>query len=142
MSEIYAMILQIIHKITATFLTCILLANNINTILIITDFIINQDIIAKTLCIQKEEQKGCNGKCQLRKELSETNSQDKNQPLQIEQRIELSRFIISTNNMTVERGFVHSKTKHKSYYSQRLKLQLFVSQIEHPPKRIYMYHYS
>ena len=43
----------------------ILFAHNINTLVIIGDFLANQDIIAKTLCIQKEEQKGCNGKCQL-----------------------------------------------------------------------------
>ncbi|MFC5048892.1 hypothetical protein [Aquimarina hainanensis] len=30
---------------------------------------INQKVIAATLCVQKEAPKGCNGKCQLRKML-------------------------------------------------------------------------
>ncbi len=67
------------HKIIASFLVIIVFAHNINTIVIIGDFIVNQDFIAKTLCIQKEEQKGCNGKCQLRKQLTKSDSDSKTQ---------------------------------------------------------------
>ena len=93
MSEICYVIAQLINKTTALFLAFVLLANNINTIVIITDFIINQDIIAKTLCIQKEEQKGCLGKCQLRKELNEASEQGPNEPMQAYQFMELSYFL-------------------------------------------------
>lgn len=67
------MILAFIHKATALFLTFILLANGLNNVVIISDFVINQDFIAKTLCIQKDNQQGCHGKCQLTKELTINN---------------------------------------------------------------------
>ena len=92
------MLKAITHKITAFILVFILFAHNINTLVIIGDFIVNQDFIAKTLCIQKEEQKGCNGKCQLRKELSENNSDANNSdnPLQESKRMVLDAFCLST----------------------------------------------
>jgi hypothetical protein len=67
------------YQITAGILVLMLFAHNINTLSVIGSFILNQDFIAKTLCIQKEEQKGCNGKCQLTKQLAESNS-DSNSP--------------------------------------------------------------
>lgn len=66
------MVAAIANKITAFVLVFILFAHNINTLAIIGDFVINQDFIAKTLCIQKEDQQGCNGKCQLMKELKDS----------------------------------------------------------------------
>ena len=59
------MVSVIANKITAFVLVFMLLAHNINTLAIVGDFIINQDFIAKTLCIQKSNQQGCNGKCYL-----------------------------------------------------------------------------
>jgi len=94
------MLKTIIHKITAFVLIFILLANNINTLVIVGDFIVNQDYIAKTLCVQKEEQKGCNGKCHLRKELSENNSSTSpsENPIQKSKREVLDAFCFFTTN--------------------------------------------
>lgn len=64
------MISVIANKITTFVLVFILFAHNINILAIIDDFIVNQDFIAKTLCVQKENQQGCNGKCHLMKELN------------------------------------------------------------------------
>lgn len=55
-----------------------LLTYNINTVIIIVSFVINQDTIAKTLCVQREAPKGCNGKCQLRKNLQESQNTNTN----------------------------------------------------------------
>ena len=71
------------HSLSAIFLAFILFTYNINNVAIVIDFLINQDTIAKTLCVQKEEQKGCNGKCQLVKELNlNSNTTNKEVPLQ------------------------------------------------------------
>ncbi len=48
------MISAIAHKLTAFVLVFILFAHNINTLVIIGDFMANQAMIAKTLCVQKE----------------------------------------------------------------------------------------
>ena len=89
------MIRLLLHRTTALFLILALLANNINTIVIIADFVMNQDLIAKTLCIQKEEPKGCNGKCQLKKELKENNTgKDSENPSQIPKRNHLDVYVV------------------------------------------------
>ncbi len=90
------MISTIIQKITAFILVFILLIHNINTLAIIGDFVVNQDFIAKTLCIQKEDQKGCQGKCHLRKELKENASNsNSNVPIQESKRLVLDVFYLS-----------------------------------------------
>jgi len=68
------MIKVFLYKIVSILLVAIVFANNINTLTIVGDFVINQDFIAKTLCIQKEDQQGCNGKCHLKKQLAQNNS--------------------------------------------------------------------
>lgn len=44
-------------------------------------FVKDQDIIANTLCVQKDMQLGCNGKCYLSKMLAETSKDSKEQQL-------------------------------------------------------------
>ncbi len=109
------MIISFTNKIVALILSIILLTHNINNAIIIGDFIINQDIIAKTLCIQKEEQKGCNGKCQLRKELSQNNNSDSNSESQIPEtkRMALDFYNITNNNNVKSQWAWSLNTKHK-----------------------------
>lgn len=93
------MIPLIVRKITTFVLVFILFAHNISTLAIIGDFLINQEFIAKTLCIQKEEQKGCNGKCQLRKELSESNTNSNSEtPFQEYKPLVLDAFFVTDIN--------------------------------------------
>lgn len=101
------MILKVAYQLTAWFLTFVLLANNINNVVIVTDFIINQDFIAKTLCIQKDDQKGCNGKCHLTKQLVQNNTTDSNPnaPLPSTDRTQLDVFIVALSNAPVIEGF-------------------------------------
>jgi len=94
------MISAIAHKLTAFVLVFILFAHNINTLVIVGDFLINQDFIAKTLCIQKDNQQGCNGKCHLKKQLSENNSDSNSKiPAQESKRMALDVFCVSSINM-------------------------------------------
>lgn len=60
------------HKITALVLVFMLFAHNINTMIIIGDFLAHQAVIAKNFCIQKDDQQGCNGKCQLTEQLKQS----------------------------------------------------------------------
>ena len=94
------MILKIIYKATALFLTFVLLMNTINNVAIVTDFIINQDFITKTLCIQKDNQKGCNGKCHLAKQLVQNNTDSNSDtPMNLVDRTRLDAFVL---NATIE----------------------------------------
>ncbi len=89
------MIATIAHKITAFVLVFILFAHNINTLVIIGDFLANQAIIAKNLCIQKDDQQGCNGKCQLTKQIVEsTPDSNTDLPAQETRRMSLDAFCL------------------------------------------------
>ncbi|WP_034042788.1 hypothetical protein [Wocania ichthyoenteri] len=128
------MLKVITRNITAFILVFILFAHNINTLVIVGDFIVNQDFIAKTLCIQKEEQKGCNGKCQLRKELSENNGDSNNSdnPLQESKRIALDMFCLLTIN-TVKSVFVSSSTFKQNTTFKTPKINNMYLDIDTPP---------
>ena len=103
------MISKVAHKITAFILVFILFAHNINTLVIVGEFLSNQDFIAKTLCIQKDNQQGCNGKCQLAKQLSENNPDSNSQiPVQESKRMSLDVYFISNIN-TIDSQFIEYK---------------------------------
>ena len=128
------MIVQLINKTTALFLAFVLLANNINTIVIITDFIINQDIIARTLCIQKKEQKGCLGKCQLRKELNKASEKIPNEPMQAHQFMELSYFLKVPDTSIQNEILSLACSKSFIFSSCNLYPRLLVLEVTHPPE--------
>lgn len=89
------MIATLAHKITAYILVIILFAQNINTLVIMGDFLANQAIIAKNLCIQKDNQQGCNGKCQLTKQIVEsTPDSNTDLPAQETRRMALDAFCL------------------------------------------------
>jgi hypothetical protein len=127
------MISAIANKITAFVLVFILFAHNINTLAIVGDFVINQDFIAKTLCIQKDDQQGCNGKCQLMKELKE-NAPESNTtiPVQETKRFSLDAFCLYKINSSESLNFVSKEYKIGfNSYSQNL-LQTYFD-IDTPP---------
>lgn len=103
------MISAVAHKITAFILVFILFAHNINTLVIVGEFLANQEFIAKTLCIQKDDQQGCNGKCHLAKQLSENNPDSSSQiPVQESKRMTLDVYFISNIN-TIDSQFIEYK---------------------------------
>ena len=130
------MIKSITHKITAHILVVILLAHNINTLVIVGDFIANQDFIAKTLCIQKDDQQGCNGKCQLKKQLSQNESgTDGKAPVQENKRVVLDVYFLSNIN-SVNTQFTSSHiNKSKVFYQSPIFSEVMLS-VDTPPPNI------
>jgi len=91
-----------IHKNIAIFLAFVLLAYNIKTILVITDFAIHQEEIAETLCVEKDDQQGCNGKCQLVIALKSDLPQNQDIPLKSIEKISFSiNYLQPENNFEV-----------------------------------------
>ncbi|OUR93358.1 hypothetical protein A9Q87_05275 [Flavobacteriales bacterium 34_180_T64] len=127
------MISAIAHKIMAFILVFILFAHNINTLVIIGDFIVNQDFIAKTLCIQKEKQQGCNGKCQLRKELKGTNSNSGSDlPFQESKRLSLDVFCITTIDALEFPSICFGLSQKETLYTTHRVSKLYL-EIDTPP---------
>ena len=127
------MISALAHKITAFILVFILLAHNINTLAIVGDFVVNQDFIAKTLCVQKDNQKGCNGKCHLVKQLSEDNSDGKGQiPVQKSKRMALDVYFMS-NVHSIESQYINYKLPQVILFHKSPKLVKTYLDIDTPP---------
>jgi len=122
-----------LHKTIALLLTFVLLTNSLNNAIIIGDFIINQDLIAKTLCIQKEAQKGCNGKCQLNKELVQSNT-DSNSELPI---LETKRLVLDYYNITdinhIEDQWDFITVSNNQITNYNKTFQSIYSEIDTPP---------
>lgn len=128
------MILKVTYRVTALFLTFVLLANNINNVVIVTDFMMNQDFIAKTLCVQKNNQKGCNGKCHLAKQLVQHNTDSSSDaPIPSSDRTRLDVFIIyETTNHTNSNFNQLSRFQNNANYRIKQPLSGFYS-IHTPP---------
>lgn len=113
------MIYTITHKITAFVLVFILFAHNINNLVIIGDFMVNQAVIAKNFCVQKENQQGCNGKCHLVKQLKENNPESNSDiPSQEIKRMSLDVFcLFSIHAQQTSLVYNHSIQKISKDYS-------------------------
>ncbi len=122
------------HKIISVFLALTILSSNLSNLIVIGNFILNQDIIAKTLCIQKEEQKGCNGKCQLTKKLVEKNinSDSQKAPLPVTSKYRLDIFIANAK-LSLLHILKPFQRKNKSYFATDFNILDQYYEIETPP---------
>ncbi len=127
------MIATIAHKITASVLVFILFAHNINTLVIIGDFMVNQAIIAKNLCVQKDNQQGCNGKCQLTKQIKQsTPDSNTDLPAQETRRMSLDAFCLFETELTEAQNEIIARVQNLPFeYTQRIILRY--QDIETPP---------
>lgn len=74
------------HSFKNLFILTLLIAicfQPINNVFILVNFKIDQALIEKTLCEQRENQIDCHGTCHLTKQLNQSNSSDQEQQLQI-----------------------------------------------------------
>lgn len=128
------MIKSITHKITAHILVVILLAHNINTLVIVGDFIANQDFIAKTLCIQKDNQQGCNGKCQLKMQLAQNESgTDGKAPIQESKRVVLDVYFVTDINSFDAQFISFHINNNKVFYQTPIFSEALLSLDTPPP---------
>lgn len=127
------MLTNFLHKITAFVLVFILFAHNINTLVIIGDFVVNQAIIAKNLCVQKDNQQGCNGKCQLTKQIVESNPDSNTDlPAQETRRMSLDAFCLYDIQVTEVQTEILVITNNSSFgYTPSIILQY--EDIDTPP---------
>ena len=127
------MIATLAHKITAYILVFILFAHNINTLMIIGDFLVNQAEIAKNFCIQKDDQQGCNGKCQLTAQLKENTPESNTDiPTQEIRRMSLDAFCLFDiqESETSDNSIVNNQNATFAY-TQRIVLRY--QDVDTPP---------
>ena len=124
------------HIVTAYFLAFVLCTYNINNVVIVINFVLNQETIAKTLCVQKEDQRGCNGKCQLEKQLNKNVSPQDNAPTQQNRKLTLAEYnyIQPVNNLCLNKPIL---TVHKKKFNRKIyHLQSTFIAVETPPPNL------
>jgi Rad3-related DNA helicase len=98
-------------------------------------FKINQDYIAKTLCINRNKPEVlCNGKCVLEKNLSEEDSQSKKEiPQKLKDQSDTVYYFDESCGLPERQTEVLSKRK-RSFHYQSPFTQVCAKGIFHPPK--------
>ena len=130
------MFTAIIKKITALVLVFVLFAQHLNTLVVIGDFLINQEIIAKTLCIQRDVESSCNGKCQLTKELAQNkNESNDDAPSQERERLVLDVFCLSSIH-AVQFQFETSEFKSGVQVAKNQKITTMYLDVDTPPPNL------
>ncbi len=103
---------------------------------ILVDFKINQEYIAKVLCINKDEpMSGCNGKCHLSKQLENAEEPEEKQAprtsnLKLENIYLIDKLSYYKSNPCLAREFKAAI----SLYLLNFLPSLYISEIFHPPK--------
>lgn len=128
---------SITHKLTAYILVVIVLAHNINTLIIVGDFLANQEFIAKTLCIQKDDQQGCNGKCHLKTQLAKNESGTNGEaPIPYSKRTRLDVFFVSSINSIPMQTEMFRLGKTEIFYSMPIPNEALLLVDTPPPNRL------
>lgn len=102
---------------------------------VLTHFVINQDFIAKVLCINKEKPiKACNGKCYLSKQLEETDpKEEKRLPFNKKERSEVLHYPANEKDHLKTLSLTHF-TKRKPLRKNNLYSFYLIDRVFHPPK--------
>lgn len=121
------------RNITVFFLVIVLLINNFNTLFIFGNFLANQSYIAKVLCIQKENQLGCNGKCYLAKQISLSHEQQSDKEIPSERKLVLDVFYLTSNSSNPKEQISTADTQLSIKMYKNNYVQSSYLDIETPP---------
>lgn len=117
--------------ITVYIILLSLLSFQFSELLILASFKINQDYIAKNLCVEKDiEGSTCKGCCQLEKRISEQDEKKKKVPAAVTEKLEINLFVDSNSSLTTI--FTEELSVNSAYlcnYTFQDKHQIF-----HPPQ--------
>jgi len=108
---------------------------SINKIGVLIDFKINQNFIAKVLCINKEKPKStCNGKCYLTKQLKKAEKQDQKQiPNSKKDRFEILYYYCKSTFNDLTYRYAYTLKINTTYYKNLYK-SAYLSHVFRPPK--------
>ena len=117
----------------ANILIISLLSFQFSELLILTSFKINQDYIAKNLCIEKDiEGSTCKGCCQLEKRITQQEESKKEMPANTSEKLEINFF--AESNLIVENIFSELSILFSAIsciYTFQITHQVF-----HPPQNL------
>lgn len=122
-------------KVTTYILTLLIFLQLFSKTWIVVSFKINQDKIAKTLCVKKEiKNNSCQGKCHLKKQLEQADEEEQKQaPTNTEEKLEILYCQTHTSFSFLKATFFCENQALRNYkydfYSSS-----FITDIFRPPK--------
>jgi hypothetical protein len=98
-------------------------------------YISYQDYIIKELCVQKNDQQGCNGKCYLMKKLTnEVSDNNTKTPPKDDKRLIENLVFLIVKNTAVNFKYITDLEVTKIAYKQKFKDSFFLEKETPPPK--------
>lgn len=127
-------------QVTTILLVLLMLLQTLSKVWIVVSFKINQDTIAKTLCVKKDiENNTCQGKCHLKEQIDKADEQEKKQiPTTQKEKVEIlycyniQPFELSNNIIDLhERKLLYA-------YKNDFLSSSFLTDIFHPPEFLFV----
>lgn len=115
----------------STILITAILSYQLSSLLVYMSFKINQEYIAKNLCVEKDvEGSTCKGCCQLKKKIHEQEEQQKNMPVPVDNKSEINFF----NEVSDGDNLILESSQAKQYFHQNNYLFFSINSVFHPPR--------
>ena len=123
------------YRLLSAFLALIIISSTFYQAYVSVYFIAYQDYIIKELCVQKDNQQGCNGKCYLMKQLTnEVSENNTTTPPQNEKEFRGNLIYFLTKTTAYNFSNISDLKSQKTTYYLKLKQSLFVDKDIPPPK--------
>ncbi len=125
---------KIFNQITCFVLVSVFLLQTFSKTIILADFEINKEYIAKVLCVNKSKPKmHCNGKCHLKKELNKAEKEEQSSPNPENEKYEFQLFTESGFNIDLHNSLDVISNSFLSDYTFHLS-DKHPNSIFHPPQ--------
>ena len=126
---------RIQYRILSAFLALIIIYSTFYQAYVSVYFIAYQDYIVKELCVQKDNQQGCNGKCYLMKQLSnDVYENNATTPSQNDKEFRGNFIYFFSKNTSYDFSNISDFKSEKTTYYLKLKQSLFLDKDVPPPK--------
>ncbi len=127
--------INIQYRSLSSFLALIILYSSFYQVCISVYFIAYQDYIVKELCVQKDDQQGCNGKCYLMKKFTNKVSENNaTTPPQNNKEFKGSLIFILSKKSTLNFSYFSDLESEKTEYHLQLKQSIYLEKETPPPK--------
>jgi hypothetical protein len=126
--------IKVFKQIVCLILVALVLLQTFGTTIVLTDYQINKEYIAKVLCINKSKPKmHCNGKCHLKKELNKAEKKENSPANPLKEKSEIQLFSQHYSSLELFTSIQTTHNKYISDYSFPLS-DKYLDSIFHPPQ--------
>lgn len=125
---------KVVNHIVCFVLVSVFLLQSLSKTIVVADYQINKEYIAKVLCVNKSKPKmHCNGKCHLKKELKKAEKKEQSPANPLNEKNEIQLFSQSTSTINLFSSVIVTTNTLLSDYSFHMS-DKHLDSIFHPPQ--------